>query len=139
MTKCNLLNCKICPFVTESKIVFSSSNAYSVTLKHDVTCESMNVVYVITCNKKECKYVQYIGETERKLKDRILEHLYYVRSGNSSTTVGEHFNLPGHSIANMKTCIIEKCLQNSRMYRSIRESFFINKFQTKYKGLNRKK
>ena len=38
----------------------------------------------------------------------------------------------------MKICIIEKCFNDSDMYRKTRESFFINRFETKHLGMNRK-
>ena len=52
--------------------------------------------------------------------------------------IGFHFNLPGHSISNMKICIVEKCSQSSDLYRKQREEYFITKFNTKYAGLNKK-
>lgn len=138
MKKCNKPKCSTCPFVTESKIVFSSANDFSINLKHAVSCETSNLVYVITCNRKECKYVQYIGETGKKLKERFSQHLQYVKSEMTTTSTGAHFNLPGHNISNMRVCIVEKCTNDSLLYRKTRESFFINKFKTKYAGLNRK-
>ena len=77
----------------------------------------------------------------KKLKQRFNQHLAYVRSTNENqkpTATGEHFNLPGHSIDNMKVSILEKVSQDSITYRKIRESFYINKFETKHQGLNRK-
>jgi len=141
MKRCNQQGCNTCPLVREAKTVYSSTNNYNVEIKEPVTCETQNVVYIITCNRKECKYIQYIGETGKKLKQRFNQHLAYVRSTNENqkpTATGEHFNLPGHSIDNMKVSILEKVSQDSITYRKIRESFYINKFETKHQGLNRK-
>jgi len=141
MKRCNQQGCNTCPLVREAKTVYSSTNNYNVEIKEPVTCETQNVVYIITCNRKECKYIQYIGETSKKLKQRFNQHLAYVRSTNENqkpTATGEHFNLPGHSIDNMKVSILEKVSQDSITYRKIRESFYINKFETKHQGLNRK-
>ena len=52
-------------------------------------------------------------------------------------TTGDHFNLPGHSLANMKVRILEKAKNNGDMYRKERERYFINKFNTYYEGINR--
>ena len=82
--------------------------------------------------------MQYIGETSRKLKDRFSDHLSYVRSNASSQPTGFHFNSSGHSISDMKICIVEKVSQDSKIYRLEREKFFIEKFKTKWKGLNKK-
>ena len=38
-------------------------------------------------------YVQYIGETGRKLKDRMGEHLNYARKPDLSQPTGAHFNM----------------------------------------------
>ena len=141
MKKCNLPNCPSCPHIRESKVVYSSANNFRVTISTPVSCSTKNLVYVITCDKKECKHKQYIGETGKQLKERFKQHLDCVRSQNENlnkTAVAEHFNLPGHSVANMKVSVIENCKQESTMYRKCRESFFINKFETKHLGLNRR-
>lgn len=141
MKKCNLPNCHSCPHIREAKVVYSSANNFKVTISTPVSCSTKNLVYVITCDKKECKHKQYIGETGKQLKERFKQHLDCVRSQNENlnkTAVAEHFNLPGHSVANMKVSVIENCKQESTMYRKCRESFFINKFETKHLGLNRR-
>ena len=51
---------------------------------------------------------------------------------------GMHFNLPGHSVTNMKVSIIEQVKYNSDLYRKEREDFYIRRFNTYNEGLNRK-
>ena len=51
---------------------------------------------------------------------------------------GEHFNAKGHNHSDMKISIIEKLHSNSDQFRKQREKMFITKFNTKYKGMNRK-
>ena len=98
-------------------------------------CNTRNVIYLIDCLK--CKN-QYIGQTGRSFKERIREHLGYIRNNKISEPTGLHFNLPGHNISMFKASIIEKCKFDSRMYRETREEWCIQKFQTKFKGMNRK-
>ena len=50
----------------------------------------------------------------------------------------EHFNKPGHTMADMKITILEKIKSQDPQLRKIRESLFIQKFNTRYKGLNKK-
>ena len=50
---------------------------------------------------------------------------------------GEQFNLPGHSISNMKVTIVERVKKNDDQYRKEREKYFINKCNTFYRGINR--
>ena len=51
---------------------------------------------------------------------------------------GAHFNGKGHSLENMKICIIEKVKKSSEQYRKEREKFFIQKFNTYHNGINKK-
>ena len=52
---------------------------------------------------------------------------------------GDLFNLPGHSMANVKITILEQVKKPDIMYRKEREKYFINKFNTYCQGLNRDK
>ena len=46
--------------------------------------------------------MQYIGETGRYAKDRFKEHIGYVENKQLEKATGEHFNLKGHSVSDMK-------------------------------------
>ena len=98
--------------------------------------ETKNVIYLIECKKENCK-LRYIGETERKLKERIADHKQYTKSIVPTQATGEHFNLPGHSLSDITVTIIEKVKQNDENYRKEREKMHIRKFNTYYKGINR--
>ena len=93
-----------------------------------------NVIYLLGCDK--CPQ-QYIGETERMLKDRFLEHKGYANTNNQTKATGHHFNQKGHSVSNMKITVLEKVFNNNPQFRKQREKMYIQKFNTKYKGLNR--
>ena len=82
---------------------------------------------------------KYIGEKGRIIRNRLSEHRGYVNNQLVSVSTGEHFNLPGHSLANMKITIIEQVKKNDIMYKKEREKYFINKFNSYYQGLNREK
>ena len=45
----------------------------------------------------------------------------------------------GHSQANMKVIVLEKAKKEDKNYREVRESYLINKLNTFYMGMNRKK
>ena len=81
---------------------------------------------------------QYIGETERTLQERFSDHKGYVANQHLSKATGQHFNNKGHKIHNMKVTIIEKVRSQDPQFRKARESMYIEKFNTKYKGMNRK-
>ena len=44
-----------------------------------ITCETIWVVYVVTCQKRGCG-LQYVGKTERTLGKRLLEHKGYIEN-----------------------------------------------------------
>ena len=97
-------------------------------------CQSRNAIYCIECNK--CAK-QYIGETGRSLQARFSDHRGYVSNRILKKATGYHFNLPGHSIANIEVTILEKVHSNDSRYREAREKKFIQDYNTKYKGMNR--
>ena len=76
-----------------------------------------------------------MGETEKTLAVRFAKHRGYVRNKKLDKATGHHFNLPGHSMANMKVTVLEKVKTNDPQ---TRESLKIKKFNSKYKGMNRK-
>ena len=67
----------------------------------------------------------------------LSDHMGYINTQVISVTTGDHFNLPGHSLANMKVIILEKIKKNDEMYKKEREIYFRNKFNTYYERINR--
>ena len=132
MKKCH--NCAICPFVLESHSAKATATNFKININYSVDCSTRNIIYLLGCRK--CPQ-QYIGETERTLKERFSEHKGYVNTNNQSKATGVHFNTKGHSVANMEITIIEKIFSQDPMFRKQRERFYIQKFNTRYKGLNR--
>ena len=86
---------------------------------------------------KKCKH-EYIGETQNTLKDRMLEHLGYVRR-EENTATGHHFNLPGHSMSDMSISVLERIRSYDPQYRKTRESYMIEQFDLLRNGINRKR
>ena len=105
-------------------------------INRKVNCDTCNCVYLIHCEK--CGK-NYIGESGRLLKNRLSDHKGYITNHVLNVSTGDHFNLPGHSLANVQITILEQVKKNDTMYRKEREKYFINKFNTIEEGLNRKK
>ena len=131
MTKCN--NYPICPFVQEGKSVRSTVSNYTVDINQQVNCQTRNILYCISCAK--CS-IQYVGESERTLQDRFSEHKGYAINKKVNKATGQHFNMKGHKVSDMRVSIIEKIFSQDAAIRKEREKFFIMKMNTKYKGLN---
>ena len=93
---------------------------------------------MIECYIDKCRQ-RYIGETKRPIKYQIADHRGYIVKKQLDKATGAHFNLPGHSLANMKFTILEHVKTNNDNNRKERERYSINKFDTFYRGLNRQK
>ena len=59
-----------------------------------------NVVYMLECQKDKCRQ-RYIGITGRQLKLRLADHRGYITNQVTSKATGAHWNLPGHSLADL--------------------------------------
>ena len=134
MNKCNK-GCPTCPFVKQGKMVRAAAINYTAEITQQVDCQTNNIVYCIGC--KKCP-VQYIGESDRTLQNRFAEHRGYVNNHHLHKATGQHFNEPGHRISDMEVTILEKLWNQDPQYRKTREKMWIERFNTKYKGLNRK-
>ena len=134
MKKC-MKQCPICPFVCEGKNI--KTETFTWNINTEITCQTENLVYMVKCTKERCKESIYIGETERSLKERITEHIQYIKSNNKKQATGYHFNQPGHSLHDMIIMGIEKPRRIENEYRQERESYLIRKFNCFYKGMNR--
>ena len=133
MKKCQ--KCSICPFVENGSSVKSTSTNHTIDINTSVNCQSRNIIYCITC--LNCR-MQYVGESERSLQDRFSELRGYVTHQNLTKATGYHFNLPGHSVSDMRVTILEKIHSGDPLVRKEREELYIRQLNTKYKGLNKK-
>ncbi|XP_073199614.1 dymeclin isoform X3 [Lepidochelys kempii] len=79
----------------------------------------------------------YIGQTGQSLRKRINGHKSDVKNYNIHKPVGEHFNLSGHAITDMKVAILKQKNFKSRLQRETAELEFICKLDTINLGLNR--
>jgi hypothetical protein len=110
-----------------------NSNTYCV--RHQLSCTTSNIVYLITC--KRCKK-QYVGQTTKQLNTRMNHHRSNIMN-KKSTYIAKHFNLPGHSIADLKVQPIDQATDPANtmpeLYRL--EAFWIKTLRTRTpEGLN---
>ena len=136
MVKCSN-NCSACPYVKQGRNVKINKRS-TWRINRRLNCNTFNAVYMIECDKDNCK-LRYIGESKRSIKYRIADHRGYIVNKYVDKATGAHFNLPGHSLNNMKFTILEQVKENSDSYRKERERYFINIFDTYNKGLNRQR
>ena len=134
MKRCGKM-CTACPYIKEGRnIKINQKETWKIN--KNVNCETPNIVYLIECQK--CKE-RYIGESKRPLKYRLADHRGYVSNLHTDKATGAHFNLPGHDLSHLTITIIEKQKNENDIYRKERERYFINKYNTYYKGMNKQK
>ena len=131
-------NCRFCPKRDRNRHFQSSSTGRNYR-SPEYTCNTRNVVYLITCTK--CK-IQYIGESYRPFRERMAEHERYVKNRKFDQATGAHFNQRGHSVGHMKYeviyCLWKKPEPNDPV-RIGHEIRMMEQLQTfKPKGLNDK-
>ena len=98
-------------------------------------CQSTNVIYKITCTK--CVDFVYIGQTSRKLCQRMNDHRSYIHRKDITKATGEHFNLRGHSIENFRVLAIEKVSPvGDQELIELRESLWISNYDSIAFGAN---
>ena len=78
--------------------------------------------------------MQYVGETDRRLKDRFAEHQGYVRNQKLTKATGQHFS---HSLSDMHITALEHVQNADETFRKIREKLYIRLANTKVKGMNK--
>ena len=110
--------------IKEAKYIHTDKFTWKIN--KNVNCLTPNIVYLIECQKENCK-LKYTGESERPLRNRISEHIGYIRTNKISEATGEHFNLPGHKLSDMKVMIVEKVKKKDSLYRKERESYHIRR------------
>ena len=135
-TTCGQHKCKTCHTHASDCMKFRSTTYNKEFIIHDlITCSSSNLIYLITCRK--CN-LQYVGETSRTLRERVTDHRSAVKL-KKKTPIGLHFNLPNHSVFDLKITAIEliKTNQNTDLFRKSKEKFWQQSLGTIYpKGLN---
>ena len=132
--------CKTCALIPERGIKTHKSHRSNKTheITSNVTCVTENVVYKISCKKPQCNFI-YIGETERKFAERFGDHRGYVKRKEIDQVCGYHFNQKGHSYEDMNPVIIEEVIpKNDNYLRMKRERYWINEYEAKDFGANRR-
>ena len=94
---CKRRRCNTCKFVTNCSATHIADPKGSFNVTQPFTCISKKIVYGIIC--KRCNMI-YIGETGRRLADRITEHIRSIRNNFSGFPVAQHFNPLSHCSIN---------------------------------------
>ncbi|XP_078538494.1 uncharacterized protein LOC144823662 [Lissotriton helveticus] len=132
-SKCG--NCKACETTIQGKEFHHDQ--LKIQLKAQTNCNSANVIYAILC---PCQQI-YIGQTQQKIKARILQHMSRIRCGVQGAPLVEHFSASLHPPDSLRWVVIEKATLGPRggnissilNTRELEWMFFFNSID---KGLN---
>lgn len=121
--QCQRTRCFTCQHILSENIIHGPTGSFNI--RKSYTCISKNIVYCIACR---CCGDLYIGETKRRLGDRIVEHLRDIRKHNTASPVATHFNGNRHSLEDVAVAVLIDC--DSDHQRKATEMRLINKLGT---------
>lgn len=109
-TRCNHPRCATCKHLNCSKHFTSKRTGTTFRIRHSFSCNSSNLIYLITCTK--CQK-QYVGLTTKQLNIRINHHRTNIIN-KKPIYMCVHFNFPDHSLDNLSVQAIDKPPDNSQ-------------------------
>ena len=92
--KCNENRCKCCKHITCTSVFYNTQKTCEYQINDNFNCNSKNVIYIIIC--KHC-HKMYVGQTSRKLKERLTNHRSDIKL-HKNTPIAKHFTLPQHKL-----------------------------------------
>lgn len=132
-------SCNHCPHINRTVTFTNAKQDKTFKCRSFANCNTMFVVYRLDCS---CGCF-YIGRTKRKLKERVAEHKYAIRTQNLDYPMAKHFKNVGHkNINELKVMVLEVIDNNprggDRLKRLLqRETFWIHTLEaTVFPGLN---
>jgi tripartite motif-containing protein 2/3 len=120
-------------FIKSNGIITSTKNNQTFLINKQFTCISRNVIYVITCTK--CN-IQYVGETNQTLRDRLNNHLSNIKT-KKITPIANHFNTTEHKISDLVIQPVDEPPENNEETRRKLERLWMKRLETIHPhGLN---
>ena len=108
--RCNRRRCATCAVIQPLRFFRSSltNRRYTVIINAcDLSCPTTNVIYLISCAKCD---QQYVGETKRKVSERLSAGHRSSIKKHANTFIARHFNsdfnLPGHTMDDIKYSLL---------------------------------
>ena len=106
--RCSNIKCKACNYIIQDSKFKSSNTHKKFNLKNNFTCKSTNLIYLATCRK--CN-LQYVGQTTRRLADRITDHISSIKN-NKNNPIGIHFNSNNHKLEDFLIIPVDSSTNN---------------------------
>ena len=124
---CGKARCACCNHAMKSLCAGGLKPASNFLIIQNLTCETENVVYGISCSICFSGQIFYVGQTSRTLRHRMNQHRSNIAC-KSVTSVSSHFLETPHTQANLRVVAIEQVANKSKL--ELREEFWIKKLGT---------
>ena len=85
--------CNYCPRLDLTGLIKGKSDGRKFRSRTSINCRSNNLVYAIECT--HCG-MHYVGQTKRRLMDRMVSHFASIKSEQVKYPVGHHFARKNH-------------------------------------------
>ena len=112
--------CDICKYVIKDHIPDTKGEKYC-----KATFKDRNLIYALFCNR--CEKTVYVGETERTLKERTIEHKRDIKF-QKDKPIMRHFR--SHEEKDLSVAILMRTAGENKIYRLISEEKLIKTLQT---------
>lgn len=124
---CNDRRCQLCKYSVTTSTFQSTATGDTYRIFSNLSCKSVNVIYLITCSI--CQE-QYIGETGGPLNIRINLHRDHIRKKDAYQATAVHFNTAGHSWTDMQVVAIDQNRSWSVTQRRAKEKHWMDKLKS---------
>ena len=102
---CGRVRCIYCDKLDRTGRITTPVTNRSYVTRTNVTCRCSNLIYALVC--QTCGKI-YVGQTKRRIMDRLMEHFRSIRQNNNTLMVSRHYNSTGHNgIEDMRVYILE--------------------------------
>ena len=91
--RCRRAYCNYCSKLDRTGTIISSITNRRYTTRTNISCNCTNLIYALRCSA--CGKI-YVGQTKRRIMDRLMEHLRNIRQRCDTHIVGRHYNSQGH-------------------------------------------
>ena len=125
-SRCDKSRCKCCPLLNTTTSTFTGPSGRSFTIRGAFTCQTSDVVYIVSCSL--CHQL-YIGETYRTLGERAREHRDSINQ-KRNTPVANHFTSQFHNLSHFSVAAIWRNSSGDPLYRKYMEKRVINSLGT---------
>lgn len=82
------MHCPHCDNVLQTKTFTHFKTQRTYKIKDFINCNTTHIVYLLSCT---CPGIFYVGRTKRRLRDRLAEHKYAIRTNNHDYPIARHF------------------------------------------------